>query len=178
MATNQARYVGNLQGLPAPTLGAGMTLGLFQAGATQAVKRGEILEKTAGGATQWVPMDSDFNMDKDVAIAAEEIKSGYLSGYYLIYTIRPGDVWEFEKAAAGADAYGTALYWSSSEKVTITAGTNILGHIAGTSGLYPGPQGHAADDASPDKGTTLTSQLRCHMTFATSNCFHLFLQGT
>lgn len=175
MASNMTRFIRNnltgAKGDPSCLIAPG----LFQAGATQAVKMGEILEKTAGGNTQWVPMDSDYAMDSDVAVAAREIKSGDLAGYYPIIVPRPGDVFSYELAASGSSALGTALYWSDSETVTVTAGTNVIGYIAGWPN-YPW-QGSAANSADPDKGTTLRSVARVEMSFKESvsfwTAFHL-----
>lgn len=158
MATNQARWVRNLNGAPEPLV----MLGLFQAGATQAIKRGELLELTGDGNTAWVPMDSDFAMDSNVAIANEEIKDGDRAGYYEIIVPRPGDVFEFELDAADDLSLGTALYWSDSETATDTAGSYVLGRVAGTD-HYPQKQEHLADGGVADMGTTLRSQSRVHM---------------
>lgn len=152
MATNQQRFVKNLGGAAEPLV----MLEPFQAGATQAIKRGELLELTGVGNTRWVPMDSDFAMDSNVAIANEEIKSGDLAGYYGLIVPRPDDLFRFALAAAGANARGVALYWSDSETLTITAGTNIVGYTGGQF-HYPVHQSHASDDAGPDMGTTIKS---------------------
>jgi hypothetical protein len=177
MASNQVRFVKNLLN---PAIKEPLIVpGKFAAGASVPIKRGELLELTGSGNTEWVPMDSDFAMSKDVAIAACEIKSGDLAGYYPIIVPRPGDVFEFELAAAGASALGTALYWSSSEKVTVTAGANIIGHIAGWphySDVFP--QNHAADDAGIDKGTTLRTITRAHISIEESNSYFQALQNT
>lgn len=160
MATNHVRWVGNMFGAKEPLI----VLGLFQAGATQAIKRGEILEKTGATNTAWVPMDSDFNGAGNIAIANEEIKSGDRAGYYEIIVPRPGDIFEYELAAASAVAIGTSLYYSSSEKVTVTAGTYVLAIAVGQE-HYPQKQGHLADDASGDAGTTVRSTSYVRMTF-------------
>lgn len=164
MATNRVAFLKNLiTGSTEPL----RVLGLFQAGATQAIKKGEILEKTNTGNTKFVPIDSDYDMtgtDDAVAVADEEIKDGDRAGYYHVIVPRPGDVFEFELATAGAVAIGTALYYSSSQKVTTTAGTNIIGYACGQD-HYPDPQGHLADDASPDSGTTIRSTSYVQMTF-------------
>jgi len=152
MATNQMRWVGNLDGASEPRV----MLGKFQAGATQAIKRGELLELTGDTNTAWVPLDSDFGMNSNVAIANEEIKSGDRAGYYEIIVPRPGDIFEFDLAAAGNDGAGTAVYYSDSETVTVTAGSNVLGYIVGQE-HYPDKQGHLTDDASGDAGTTIRS---------------------
>lgn len=159
MATNQSRWVKNLFGATGPLL----LPGLFGAGSTTAIKRGELLELTNTGNTIWVPMDSDYDMSAaagsggKVMIANEEVKSGDLAGWRLAIAPRPGDVFRFELLSTDTQnpAIGTAVYWSSSEIVSTTAGTNIIGHIVGF-GHYP-IQGHQADDASVDKGTTRTN---------------------
>lgn len=167
MASNQQRFVRSEQGAREPLI----WLGNFQAGATQAIKRGEILELTAGGSTQWVPVDSDYAMSADLALANEEIKSGDRAGYYEIMVPRPGDVFEFELAAAGANAVGVSLYFSSSEKLTITAGTNVIAYTAGFY-HYPQKQGHLADgDGSFDAGTTIRSVTRDQVCFKESVSF-------
>jgi len=163
MATNNVRFVRNLLGAGEPFV----TLGKFQAGATQAIKRGEILEFTGDTNSAWVPIDSDFAMDGNVAIANEEIKSGDRAGYYEVIVPRPGDVFEYELAAAAAVAYGTALFYSSSEKVTTTAGNNVLARAVGME-HYPQKQGHLADDAAGDAGTTIKSTSYVRMCFSQS----------
>lgn len=160
MATNTLRWVKNLQGEKGPLV----MLGKFQAGATQAIKRGELLELTGDTNTAWVPLDSDFAMAGNVAIANEEIKSGDLAGYYEIIVPRPGDVFEFELAAASAIAVGTALYYSSSEKLTVTAGTNIVGYAQGQE-HYPLKQQHLTAEPSGDMGTTIKSTAHVRMCF-------------
>jgi hypothetical protein len=150
MATNQVRWVGNIDNDAAKPL---IMPGLFQAGATQAIKQGELLELTAETNTEWTPMDSDFAMDSNVAIAWEEIKSGDRAGYYRIMVPRKGDIFEFDYATATNPSIGDAVYWSDSETVT-TSGTNILGYIAGHD-HYPAYQGHLSEDNSPDSGETI-----------------------
>lgn len=159
-AKNQIRFVKNLiTGQTEPLI----MLGLFAAGVSVPVKRGEILELTGNTNTEWVPMDSDFAMAANVAIANEEIKSGDRAGYYEIIVPRPGDVFEFALAVAGSAALCTALYWSDSETLTVTAGTNIVGHCAGQE-QYP-KQTHLSDDAKGDAGVTLRNISRVRMTF-------------
>jgi predicted RecA/RadA family phage recombinase len=160
MATNKLRWIRNLYGATAPLI----MRGKFQAGDTQAIKRGEILEFTGDTNTAWVPIDSDFAMDSNVCIANEEIKAGDRAGYYEVIVPRPGDVFEFDLAAAGATAVGTALYYSSSEAVTVSAGSNIIGYAVGQE-HYPQKQGHLADDASGDAGTTIKSISVVRMVF-------------
>lgn len=169
MASNKVRFVRNLFGAPGPLI----MKGLFQAGSVQAVKRGELIEKTADTNTRWVPMDSDFAGAGDVAIANEEIKSGDRAGYYEIIVPRPGDVFEYELAAAAAPAPGAALYWSSSEKVT-TSGSNVLGNVADDS--HVPQQGHLADDGSPDAGETLQTVSHVGMTIKAAASYYAALQ--
>jgi len=128
--------------------------GNFQAGDTQAVERGDIIELTAGGATQWVPIDSDFNMNGDIAVSDADIDGGDRAGYYPIIVPRPGDVFEYELASADNPSIGTALYYNAAQKVTTTAGTNILARVYSFD-HYPRMQGHLSRDASTDEGTTL-----------------------
>jgi len=159
MATNKARWVRNLQGASEPLV----MRGKFGAGATQAIKRGEILELTGNTNTEWVPVDSDFAMDSNVAVANEEIKSGDRAGYYEIIVPREGDVFEFDIASAAATAVGAALYYSDSETLA-ASGTNIVGYAVGQE-HYPDKQGHLADDASGDAGTTIRSISVVRMVF-------------
>lgn len=160
MASNNTRWIRNLCGASEPCV----MLGKFAAGSTQAIKRGEILELTGNTNTEWVPIDSDFAMSADVAIANEEIKSGDRAGYYEIIVPRPGDVFEFELAAATAVAVGASLYYSDSETLTVTAGSNVVGRAVGQE-HYPSKQGHLTDDASGDAGTTIKSTAYVRMVF-------------
>lgn len=169
MAVNKATWIRNLFGAPEPL----RVLGLFQAGSTQAIKRGEILEKTADTNTRWVPIDSDFSMSANIAIADEEIKVGDLAGYYWIIVPRPGDVFEYELAAAAAVALGDGLYFSTSQKVA-TSGSNVLGNVAGAEN-YP-KQGHVADAGEPDQGETKRSLSFVRMTFKAAASYYAALQ--
>lgn len=158
MATNKARWVRNMNGADRPLV----IYGKFQAGATQAIKRGEILELSS---TNWIPLDADQAMAAIIAIANEEIKSGDRAGYYEIIVPRPGDIFEFDLAAGSAIAIGTALYWSSSEVLTVTAGTNVVGYAAGQE-HYPQKQGHLSDgEGGGDAGTSIRSTTKVLMTF-------------
>ena len=70
MAANKSPYIGNLiSGAEKPLVAPG----LFQAGDTQAIKAGEILEFTGDTNSKWVPLDSDADITVGIAIAAEEI---------------------------------------------------------------------------------------------------------
>lgn len=183
MATNTYRWVRNLNGATEPLV----VPGKFQAGATQAIKRGELLEFTGDSNDAWVPLDGDFDMSAalgsggKVAIAHTEIASGDAAGFYEVICPRPGDVFEFTLLSTDDQnpALGTAVYYSSSEQVTSTAGSNILGHVAGFP-HYPYPQGHASKDAATDRGTTLGSVPggKVHITIEESNSLYSALQGS
>lgn len=160
MAANRQAWVKNLYGFPEPML----YLGKFQAGSTQAIKRGEILEFTGDTNSAWVPWDSTAARTADAAVAAEEIKAGDRAGYYNIIVPRPGDVFEFELATAAAVAFGTALYYSSSQKVTTSSSGTAIGYAVGQE-HYPAKQGHLADDAGPDAGTSIRTTAYVRMTF-------------
>jgi len=156
VASNKVRWVGSVDGACEPLV----WLGNFQAGATQAIKRGELLELTGATNTAWVPLDSDFAMDSNVCIANEEVKSGDRAGYYEVIVPRRGDIFEYDIDTANNPTIGTAVYYSSSEAVS-ESGTNVLGYTVGQE-HYPLKQGHLADDGSLDAGTTLknVSQVR------------------
>lgn len=166
MATNQTRFIRNLDGATEPLV----ILGLFQAGATQAIKRGEILELSGGN---FIPLNADQAMAGIIAIANEEIKSGDRAGYYEIIIPRPGDVFEYALLAAAATTVGTAHYWSDSETVK-PAGVNILCYAVGQE-HYPAKQGHLADDASGDAGTTVRSTSYVLVTFVKAASYYAVL---
>ena len=161
MANRQA-FVKNLLGARSPL----MWKGRFAAGASTAIDRGEILEFTDGTNTLWRPLDSDFDMDGSalgsgglVSIAGCQIKSGDLAGYYpVIVAGRPGDVYRFALLSSDAQnpAFGTAVYYSSDQVLTTTAGTNVVGHVAMDS-HYPQLQSFGSDGHPEDKGTTIRS---------------------
>jgi predicted RecA/RadA family phage recombinase len=136
------------------------------------VKRGELLELSGGN---WVPLGSDKAMAGIIAVAAEEIKSGDRAGYYEIIIPRPGDIFEFDLAAASAVAVGAALYFSTTEALTVTAGTNVIGNAVGQE-HYPAKQGHLADDGSGDSGTTVRSTSQVRMTFKAAVSYFAALQ--
>lgn len=128
----------------------------FQAGSTQEIDDGELLERTGDTNTAWVPMDSDFAMAGNVAVSIGKIKSGDAEGMYEVIIPRPTDVFEAKLLSTDDQnpARGTAVYWSDSETVTTTAGSNILGYIYDHDG-YPQQSGHASDDASVARGVTI-----------------------
>lgn len=155
-----APYVKNLFGARAPLLWPGR----FGAGSSTAIDKGEMLEFTGTGNTLWVPMDSDFDMSAalgsggKMAFANRSIVSGDLAGYYEVIAPIPGDVFELDLLSTDAQTttFGTALYYSSSTKVTSTAGTNILGNAA-SKDHYPQTQGAFSEGDTKDRGTTIRS---------------------
>jgi len=169
MATNRATWIRNLDGATEPLI----MLGKFAAGASQAIKRGEILELTGNTNTEWVPLDSDFDPAGNLAVANEEIKSGDRAGYYEIIVPRPGDVFEFELAAAHACELGHELFYSTSQKLAVT-GTNELGVAVGQEN-YPQKQGHLSDEPGGDAGTTIRSTSYVRMHFKTAGSYYAFL---
>lgn len=123
--------------------------GLFQAGATQAIKSGEILKLSSGN---WVPESSDESMSAIIAFADAEIRSGDLAGYHMIVVPRPGDVFELSLSAAAAPAVGASLYVSDSQTLK-TSGTNVIGTVVDES-IIP-LQGFQSVYPSFDAGTTI-----------------------
>ena len=160
MAVNKAAYVGSIFGAPGPFKFPGK----FQAGATQAIKAGEILELSGGN---WIPLDADQSMSGIIAVAACEIKAGDLAGYHDIIVPRPGDIFEFALATAAAPAVGASLYWSDSQTLT-TSGSNVIATVADET-LLP-EQGFQSVSPSFDAGTTIRtrSQVRCMFKAAAS----------
>lgn len=169
MASNKATWVRNLNGASEPLI----MLGNFAAGASVPIKRGEIIELTGNTNTEWVPLDSDFDPAGNLAVANEEIKAGDRAGYYEIIVPRPGDVFEFELAAATAIVMGAELFYSSSQKLA-TTGTNELGVSVGQE-HYPQKQGHLADEPGGDAGTTVKSTSYVRMHFKTAGSYYAFL---
>ena len=174
MATPRPRFLRNLGGATQPLV----MLGLFQAGGTQAIEFGEILELTGDTNTAFVPIDSDFLMYGHIAIANQDIIDGDRAGYYEIMVPRPDDVFEFALATAGQTAVGQRLYYSSSEAVT-TTGTHILGNAVGQS-HYPDRQGRLTKGATGNAGVTISSYAYVQMTFAQGASYYsrLVRQGS
>jgi len=73
-------------------------------------------------------------------------------------------VFEYALAAAGATAYGTSLYYSASQTVTVTTGSYVLGYAVGQEN-YPLEQGHMSDGDYADRGTSIKSQSYVRMSF-------------
>ena len=165
MASNKATWVGNLNGAAEPLV----LLGIFEAGATHEVKRGEILNLV----TTW-HSGTDTAVSGIVAIANEEIKSGDRAGYYEIIVPRPGDVFEFELATAAATAVGTAMYLSTSQKLA-ASGSNILAYAVGQE-HYPQKQGHLSDAPGGDAGTTVRTTTHVRVCFKAAASYYAILQ--
>lgn len=169
MAVNKQSYIGSMyRGLAAEPF---TIKGRFQAGATAAVKRGELLEFNG---TNWVPLASDKSMAAVIGVAFEEIKDGDRAGYYRVIVPRPGDLFRFTVASA-AVALGASVYWASSQSVA-TSGSNVLGDVVGDD-HYPQFQGHTADDASPDAGTTIRATTEVTITIKQSVSYFAALQA-
>jgi hypothetical protein len=140
----------------------------FQAGATQEIVAGQLLERTADTNTRWVPIDSDHDASAGagLAIAGEDIKAGDLAGLYEILVPRPGDVFEFDLAAASALVPETALYYSASGStyLTVTAGTYIIAYsVLGPNA--PSKQKHLSAGQLGDSGETYRSTSRVRAVF-------------
>lgn len=122
----------------------------FAAGASVPVKKGEICAIAANVAA---PLAADQAMAGTIVISDCEIISGDLAGFRPVIVPVLGDVFEIELAAAGASVLGTALYYSTSQKLTITAGSNIIGYIVGDDNMPE--QGFQSRTPSYDAGTTI-----------------------
>ena len=167
------RWIKNINGATRPYI----QKGLFQAGGTQAIVRGQLLEFTGDTNTKWVPMDADFAMNSNVAIANEDINDGDLAGYYEIIVPRPGDVFEFALASASAVANAAPLYFSSATVVTTSAGSNIIGNSVGQDHL-PQKQTHLTEGQQGDRGTTIKSTSTVQMLITeTASIYSLFQTG-
>lgn len=150
--------------------------GKFQAGATQAIFKGELIKLSGGN---WVPLDTDTAMTAIVAIADCDIRSGDLAGYYPIIVPRPGDVFEFALAASTTTTVGQSLYVAGSattpsQTLTVTAGTNIIGNVVDSS-VIP-MQAHASVSPGYDAGTTLLARSQIHCTIKAAASYYAALQ--
>lgn len=158
-AVNRACWVKNVFGAPAPMKFPGK----FQAGATAPVKIGEIIVLSSGN---WIPLSSDTSMSGTIAISDCEIVSGDLAGFHNIIVPRPGDVFEFPLDAAATATATTALYYSTSQILTPTAGTNIIGYMQDEA-AYP-LQGFVRGGSLTDASTTVLSRGVIRMVFKAS----------
>lgn len=140
--------------------------GKFQAGATQAIADGEILERTADTNTRWVPMDSDHDATAGagLAVSAHPITSGDLAGEFEIIVPVDGDVFEADYDEADAIEPETALYWVSSTKLKKTAGTNIVAYsVRGPNA--PATQKRLSQGQLGDSGETYRTTNRVRFMF-------------
>lgn len=133
-----------------------------QAGATQAIKRGEICKLSAGNM---VPLAADEAMVAIIAVYDDkDIVAGDLAGYRWFIVPTEHDVFEYAIAAAAA-ARGAALYFGAdSQTLTTVVGTNIIGNVVDHDG-FPKPQGSLSNGDIYDRGTTVGSVVVVHMTF-------------
>lgn len=163
MATNQARFIRNDYG----ALEAFRMRLPFQAGSTQAFKKGEM----GYLSTNVLPVTADLAVTAALVIVDEEIKAGDLAGYYNVTVPRPGDVFEFAIDTAAATALGTSLKIASSGPTeTLSAtGSNEIAVACGQE-HYPNKQGHMKDGDPYDAGTTIrsTPKVRVHFKNACS----------
>lgn len=169
------RWIKNLND---PTLVGPMVYkGKVQAGATQAIAEGQLLERTADTNTRWIPIDSDHDATagSGLAIAAHPIASGDLAGFYDILVVaRPGDVFEADLAAAAAVEPETALYYSSPTALA-TSGSNILGYsVAGPN--HPAGQNRLSQGQLGDNGETFRSTSKVWFTFRAAVSFYKTIQ--
>ena len=93
--------------------------GKVRAGATQAIKKGEIccFNKTAG---YWVPVSAVADAAYPLAIAKVEQKSTDLERYMEFYGLHPEDEFEFPMDASRALALGDTFTLTASDSQTLT----------------------------------------------------------
>ena len=170
-------YVGNMSLDPDGSKGPLLMPGLVAAATV--LDMGEIVELSGNSNTEWVALDSDYDMAAGspadpVAVAWQDKSATDRLGYYKLAIPRPGDLWRYTLAAAGATAIGAALYYSA-DKVLATSGTYIIGNSAGYD-HYPDFQGRVTLDAGPDAGTTIRNQTSVIMTFQRSVSYYAQFQ--
>lgn len=141
------------------------------AGSGQAIKRGEICEISS---SVWAPISSDASFTAELAVCDHEIVAESKAGYYPFIIPRPGDMFEFELAAAAAAARGADLYYSTSQVLT-TSGNNSLGDVVDHSGI-PRQQGKADVGDVADRTSTILSAGFVLMTFKASTSYYAALQ--
>jgi hypothetical protein len=134
-------------------------LGLVQAGATQAIKVGEICtwDETTG---YFIPVNAVADHRYMLAIAKEEQKASgraelTAARYIEFYALDPNDVFEFPMAAAASLTIGApfTLTASDSQKLTAAAGAFAVAIQVGY-GHYP-----------QEEDTTIASQSYAQVTF-------------
>lgn len=165
------KWLRNEFGAPAPLI----VLGLFQAGVTHAVDKGDMLERTADTNTRWARYDSNAARTADFAIAHETIKSGDRAGFYELVVPRPGDVFLAELSAEEADVeIGDSLYFNSHAKLQVAASGTAIATVVGQH-HYPPKQGHASDDASGDSGESIRPTRYVEVAFVLASSFYAAL---
>lgn len=152
MAVNKYPFVKNIYGHDDPlTFPA-----LVQAGATAAIKKGEIctFNETAG---YWIPASAVADACYKLAISAEEQKATDIARYIDFYALREGDVWEFAIDAAAGIALGEGLTLTASDSQKLTRDLDGVA-VAVVIGM----------DNYPQIGTTLTSKSFAQVMFLPS----------
>jgi len=173
MPANNLRWVKNLN--DPNRMGPRITLGLFAAGATTAIDVGEILERTNTGNTIWVPADSDHDATTGLAIAATDIASGDLAGFYPIIEFLDGDVFEFDIDTAAATAPEDAMYFSSSKELS-ASGTNIWAYTVSGAPNSPAAQNRGSQGQLGDNGVTFRSSKKVWVVFRLAYSSYAFIQ--
>lgn len=168
MPTERQTWKYNMRGLPPVRI-----LAKFQAGASQPIVKGDLLELSGGN---FIPLATDKAMAATVAVADCNITSGDLAGYYPIIVPSLWDVFELDLDAADDLDRGTALYVSASQVVTDTAGTNVLGHVVDHGG-FPKQQGYAHLGDATDRSTTIRNSRSVLFTIKESASYMNALQG-
>lgn len=166
-ASNKSPWVKNLLGRTGPLKRPILCL----AGASQAIKRGEICDISSGHA---VPLASDKDMTAGIIVIADsEVASGDLAGYREFIVPVPGDLFEFALASATNPAQGASVYFSDSQTVA-TSGTHALGVVCDES-IVP-IQGFQSVSPSPDAGSTALTTGKVLVTIAKANAYWSQLQ--
>jgi len=115
-----------------------------------AIEPGELLHLD----TTFKSQNADESVDAGVAVSIHRITTSHAAGYYPAIVPRKDDLFEISLDAAASAARGTDLYWSSSQLLTATTGSNILGNVYDHAG-YPQQQGNADVGDVADRGTTV-----------------------
>lgn len=115
MAVNLSPWIKNLGGADRPLLFPGKV----QAGATAAIKRGEICtyDETSG---YFIPANAVADRMYSLAIANEEQKADGLARYMEFIALRPEDVFEFVLDAAAQVELGDGLELTASDSQKLT----------------------------------------------------------
>ena len=146
-------------------IGPRITRGKFAAGSSQAITKGQLLERTGNTNTEWVPIDSDHDATTaKLAIANQDVASGDLAGLYEIVEFRPGDVFEADISAAAATEPADAMYYSSPTAFA-SSGSNILAYTVNDAPNAPALQRRASEGQLGDSGTTYRSSSKVWVCF-------------